>query len=312
VIAVFRTTARRITFAITLSVMLHLAVLWAPYMQLPHAKIEFPPITARLEHLPNPAAQPAAKPETSNSITRTDNHAYTKSAANTMNKMVKTVQSAEGQPFPKHIRLIFKVHKSADGFQSGEIKHQLDIDGNNYTLKAIKQASGVASLRNTDRLIQTSHGKIGEHGLQPETFDEEVFAKTGKKNNQVVFDRQVKKLLFSNGDDTLLLDDVQDTLSFMYQLSQIPLNVEFFPLQISDTTHLVQYQIEIGTKEDISTPMGKLPALHLRQMHTQGEAYFEIWLGQEYRLLPVKFSQLDGTDKMIEEFVISDIRSTEE
>jgi hypothetical protein len=58
--------------------------------------------------------------------------------------------------------------------------------------------------------------------------------------------------------------------------------------------------------------MGKLPALHLRQMHTQGEAYFEIWLGQEYRLLPVKFSQLDGTDKMIEEFVISDIRSTEE
>jgi len=87
---------------------------------------------------------------------------------------------------------------------------------------------------------------------------------------------------------------------------------EFFPMAVSDATQLQQYQIEIGAKEDIATPMGKLRTLHLRKMHTQGEAYFEIWLGLEYRLLPVKFRQVDGSDNVIEEFVISDIRAADE
>jgi hypothetical protein len=47
-------------------------------------------------------------------------------------------------------------------------------------------------------------------------------------------------------------------------------------------------------------------------MHAQGEAYFEIWLGLEYRLLPVKFSQVDSSGKVTEEFVISGIRAADE
>lgn len=47
-------------------------------------------------------------------------------------------------------------------------------------------------------------------------------------------------------------------------------------------------------------------------MHTQDEAYFEIWLGLEYCLLPVKFRQVGGSGGVIEEFVISGIRATDE
>ena len=53
-------------------------------------------------------------------------------------------------------------------------------------------------------------------------------------------------------------------------------------------------------------------ALHLRKIHAQCEAYFEIWLGLEYRLLPVKFRQIDSSDEVTDEFVIADIRAAEE
>jgi len=64
-------------------------------------------------------------------------------------------------------------------------------------------------------------------------------------------------------------------------------------------------------KRTSPTPIGKLRALHLRKMHTQGEAYFEIWLGLEYRLLPVKFHQVDSSGKVTEESVISGIRAAD-
>jgi len=53
-------------------------------------------------------------------------------------------------------------------------------------------------------------------------------------------------------------------------------------------------------------------SLPLRKIHAQGEAYFEIWLGLEYRLLPVKFRQIDSSDEVTDEFVIADIRAAEE
>jgi len=90
------------------------------------------------------------------------------------------------------------------------------------------------------------------------------------------------------------------------------MNGEYFTLPVSNGTQLQQYQIEIGAKEIIDTPMGKLRALHLRKMHLDGEAYFDIWLGLEYRMLPVKFSRVDSSNNVTEEFVISDIRAADE
>ena len=308
-IAALNSPARRLTFALSLSVLLHGALLWLPYIQLPHAQVVLPPLTARLEPLPKPAERPAAKRETDNPITRSNGSASIKAAAGTMAEMDKTEESSAAHPFLKHVRLTFVVHQGAEGSRTGEIQHQLDISGDRYTLKSVRQTSGLTSLRNSDRLIQTSHGRIGDHGLQPETYEEEAITKAGRQSLQATFDWPAQKLRFSHGDETALPADAQDALSFMYQLSQIPMSGEFFPLPVSDGAQLQQYQIEIGMKKDISTPMGKLRTLQLRKMHLQGEAYFEIWLGLEYRLLPIKFSRVDSSDNVIEEFVITDIRA---
>ena len=314
-IAALRTPARRVVFAIALSAMIHAAILWLPHLQLPHDKVQLPPLTARLEHLPLPVAQPAAKPEPVNQASEPDGSLPSKPINNTAHAMKEMEKSAAARPFPKHVQLTFAVYRGTDIFRAGELRHQLDIDGDRYTLKSVKQAAGLSSMLNGERIIQASHGKIGDHGLQPKAFKKEKITGSGKQNLKVTFDWATQNLRFSRGGIISLPTDAQDSLSFMYQLSQLSdffKHREFFPLPVSDGTQLEQLQIEIGGEEDISTPLGKLRGLHLRKMHAQGEAYFEIWLGLEYRLLPVKLRQVDGSGEVIEEIVISDIRATDE
>ena len=145
--------------------------------------------------------------------------------------------------------------------------------------------------------------------MQPDTYEEEEITRNGKQSFQVTFDWAAQKLRYSDGSATPLPADAQDNLSFMYHISRHPLNREFLAMPVSDGAQLQQYQIEIGTKEHLATPLGELRVLHLREMHAPGATYFEIWLGLQYRLLPVKFRLVDSSGKVIEEFVISDIRA---
>lgn len=301
---------RRIVFAIVLSVLVHAVILWLPYWQLPHGKVPLPPLTARLELLPKPVAQLNAKTEPVNQLSRPADSPPAKPVNNTAYAMKEMEKSAVSRQFPRHLRLTFIAYKVADIFRSGELRHQLDIHGNRYVLTSVKQATGP-----TSRLVQTSHGRIDEHGLRPEVFQEEAISANGQQRREATFDWAESSLNITDGDDTALPADTQDILSFMYQLVQFlqpPIHREFFPMPITDGAGLENTQIEIGAVENISTPMGDLHALHLRKMHGQGEPYFEIWLGLEYRLLPVKFRQVDGSGNVTEEFTISDIRASDE
>jgi hypothetical protein len=298
--------------AIVLSVLIHAAILWLPYIQLPQARVYLPPLSVKLEPLPKPVETIAAKPEPGYPLAKSEAGASAKPKTSAMAAMDRTEQTTAARPFPKHLQLRFTVYNGADGFRIGEILQQLDIQGDRYNLKSVRQTSGLASLRNRDRLTQSSRGRIVATGLQPQVFEEERITNGGKQSIQATFDQTTQKLRFSQGGDTALPADAQDVLSILYQLSQIPMQGEFFPLPVSDGKQLQQYQIEIVANEEIDTPMGKLSTLHLRKMHIRGEAYFEIWLGLEYRLLPVKFSLDDGSDNVTEELVISGIRATDE
>lgn len=314
-ITVFRTPARRIALAIALSVLIHAAILWLPYIQFPHAQVQLPPLSVRLEPLPEPAEKTTskaeqAKPEAMHPLTRSNESAKTNTGA--MAAMDRTEATADTRPFPKQLQLRYTVYNGANGFRIGEILQQLDIHGDRYNLKSVRQTSGLASLSNNDRLVQISRGRIDEHGLQPQIYEELRVTRSGKQSEQATFDWKNQKLHYSGGGENPLPETAQDTLSFLYQLSQNPVNGEFISLPVSDGAQLRQYLIEFGVREDISTPLGNLHTLLLRKMHTRGEGYFEIWLGLEYRLLPVKFSLVDGSDNVTEEYVISDIRAADE
>lgn len=307
-ITLLRTPVRRIVFAITLSALIHAAILWLPQIRWPHNEVQLPPLAVRLEPLPKPLVQPA-KPEPAKPATKPNGTASTHSTAKATDKTEKSVAH---RLFLNHIQLTFDVYGGIGGFRIGDTYHRLEINRDRYTLKAVKRITGLAGLFNDEQTTQISRGKIIERGLQPESFTEEKTTNGSKQNLKATFDWAAQKLRFGRNSEISLPDDAQDVLSFTYQLSQLSMRGEIIPLAISDGRQLENYRLEVGGEEDISTPMGEVHALHLRKMHARGEAYFEIWLGLEYRLLPVKFRRIGISDEMIEEIVISDIRIVDE
>jgi Protein of unknown function (DUF3108) len=308
VIRFLNTPVRRIAFAIAISAFVHAIVLWLPYIKFPHAKVDLPPLTVRLEQVEKSVEASSAQPIPDNPIAIGENGTLAASAPLAAVTMKKMRASNTDKLFPKHVQLTFIAYQGVNASRVGEVHHQLDVEQDRYTLHVETKTTTLTGLLKAKNFMQTSEGKFGEHGLQPEFFKEETVATRNVKSLETRFDWVNQTLYFPNGNKTALLAESQDMLSFMYQLSQIPFNGEFFPLPISDGEQLTTQQIEIGAIDDLDTPMGKIQARHLRQMHERQTPYFEIWLAPEYRMLPVKFRLANEAEETIEEFVIADIR----
>lgn len=226
--------------------------------------------------------------------------------------IARVEEPVASHPLPKHAQLKFAVYYGQDNFQIGEITHRLEISGVQYVLKAETQTTGLARLFKSYQLIQISHGKAGDFGLQPESYEEEQNVSSGKQKLNVAFNWTGNKLHFSQGGEIELASGTQDILSFLYQLSQLPLHHKVISIAITTGKKLEKYELEIGAEEEIITPMGKLRALPLRRLHSQDGDGMEVWLGLEYRLLPIKFRQIKRSGGMVLEVVISDIRVADE
>lgn len=345
-IAALRLPTRRIAFAVALSVLAHAAIIWLPQVQLPHHDLPPLPLTAKLEaprksepkpvavkpHKkqqrtsspkppassptayseptapadivpdapPPPAAEPAA-------VAETPGIAETAPAVDGAASVVAEAPVA-ANPLPRQALLTFAVYKGLDNFKIGEVQHQLEISGDEYTLYAVTQTVGLAKLFKNLQVIQISRGKTDWQGLHPESFEEERIEGGNKQSLNAAFDRPLQKLRFSHGGETALPPDAQDILSIFYQLTQLPMNRETIPIFVSNGKKLEKYEFKIDAEEEITTPMGKLRSLPLRKLHAPNEDGFEIWLGLEYQLLPIKIRIIERSGEAAGEIVISSIR----
>lgn len=172
--------------------------------------------------------------------------------------------------------------------------------------------TGLASFFKSFELNQQSSGTLTAHGLRPSEYGETKNTSKGKETLDAKFAWEEKSLFFSNGSNTRLPEQAQDIISFMYQLSQLPLDKDTIPIYISNGKKLERYELAVGEEEMIQTAIGRLRALPLRKIHAQGEEGLDIWLGMEYRLLPVKIRQIDRAGQIAGEMVISEIRVSDE
>ena len=342
-IAALRKPVFRIALALVLSIFLHSSVMWAPDMRLPHQEVVLPPLTARLEPLilpvvvPKPPPKPAPKPKkirppepkaepaspSQSAVIPATTLAEQEEAAvaepefvpnvETIPPAVAAAEPVAQHPLPKHAQLDFAVYQgSSASFMIGEVHHTLEITDGRYMLKSVTKTTGLAGFFKSYLLTQSSRGMAGNKGLQPEIFEEEKISSGSTQKLNVMFDWTAQTLQFSDGAETELPADAQDTLSMLYQLSQFSMHREIVPLTISNGKKLEKYELEIGPQEEIITPLGRLRALHLRKLHSQGEEGFEIWLGLEYRMLPVKFRHIDRSGEVAGEALIVGIRIADE
>lgn len=336
------TAGGRIALAIALSLLAHAVLMFGPNLiQLPPLETPLPPLIARLEPLPavQPAVKPAPKPHKpqkpklrptpkpaaprlpAEPATREENAPPVDETPPSVDETAPPAEekpaepmpvTAPAHPLPKHAQLTFLAYKGTR-FQIGEARHRLEIhDDHSYTLQVGINTTGLASLFKTFEMNQQSSGTISAQGLRPDEFSETRLTAKGKQELTAHFDWQNQQLEFSSGNHSALPEQAQDMLSFLYQFSQMPLDQATLDMHVSNGKKLESYQIEIGAEEDIQTHLGKLHVLPLRKLHAPGEEGLEIWLGLEYRLLPVKVRQIDRNGEIAGEMVISDIRVSQD
>ncbi len=322
--------AGRIALAIVLSLLIHAVLLFGPKLiELDPVEIPLPPLTAQLEILP--AVKPAPKPQprtparhaspATQATSRPEAPLVTGETMPPTEEVLQAAMIEEAQPvvedkpahpLPKQAQLTFIAYKGTD-FVVGEARHRLEIsDDNNYTLQVSMNTTGIASLFKTFEMSQQSSGTVSALGLHPDQFSENRITAKGKQALTAQFDWENRKLEFSNGNNSALPEQAQDILSFLYQLSQLPLDQATLTMHVSNGKKLESYQLAIGEEQQIQTRLGKIRALPLRKIHAPDEEGLEIWLGLEYRLLPVKVRQIERNGAIAGEMVISDIRVSED
>lgn len=334
-----RTPARRIALAVALSAVVHALLLWLPQVSPP--RFEPPPLpllSAKLIAIPKQAKQPPkprhtappkappkksrqhtpppvtqtvsepapsipTKPETSAAVPQ----------ALAIDGTASEVEKPDVPPLPKQAKLVFAAYRGSDHLYVGEMRHELKTGDGHYSIRAVTRTVGLARLFKSYDLTQTSSGLLTKNGdLQPERFSEERIDERGTQQFSSEFDWTAHQATFSNGTTSMLPERSQDFLSFQYQLSQTLLDRGAVPVEISNGKKLEKYHLEVIGQEDIITPMGKQPALHLSKLHAPGEEGLDIWLALNYRLLPIKFQQIDRAGKISGEIVIKEIRVSDE
>lgn len=326
-----RTPRRRIAFTLAASLLAHGLLLWLPRIKLPHFEAQLPPLTAKLEPLPNIAAQQAPKkrkakragpPAPPADIPSPQAASAALAEAGASAVALAEPAAAASTPvappavppplLPRHAQLRFAVRKGEDGFKVGEVLHRLDIIDGRYTVESATQTTGLARLFKSYNLNQTSNGTVSATGLRPDDFSEEKNDGGHIQTLTAMFDWQAHVLHFSAGGESPLSENAQDALSILYQLSQLPLQGDLLQVNISNGKKLDSYELRILAGETVSTALGKLPAVHLRKIHGRGEPGLEIWLGREYRLLPVKVQYLEPDGSVAASITITDIRVADE
>lgn len=336
-IALPRTPAGRVALAIGLSLLVHAIVLFAPMVKLQPREVQLPPLIAKLEPLPKIAAKPKpvkkpqpkpsipqpapAEPEAAQPAPQLDAATQPEPAAEPPQVQPEpapqtVVGTAEenrpAHPLPRHAQLTF-VASLPSGLEVIEARHRLDVDNErSYTLKASATTTGLARLFKAYEMNQQSIGTMTAQGLRPEAYSATRNSAGSKETSETKFDWQAKLLTFSNGKETSLPEQTQDDISYLYQLSQLPLDKGMVAIDVVRNDKLVRYELTVGEEEEIQTRLGKLRVLPLHKVHAPGEEGLDIWLGLEYRLLPVKIRHFNRAGQIDGEMVISDIRVEDE
>ncbi len=325
-------STRRILLAISISVLAHSLVLWLPRIPLPHFEKQLPPLLAKLEPLPvaapqqpkklkpKPATLPAPlqdmpAPLQASAVSPAESLAVSAPAATDSLAAAADTSEPTLTPhplLPKHAQLSFAVFRGTDGFRVGEIQHRMDIADGRYSIQATTQTTGLARWFKSYNLNQNSSGTVVTQGLKPESFSEEKNDSGSMKILTASFDWHEHVLRFSHGGDTSLHEGAQDSLSILYQLSQLSINREWVQVSISNGKKLENYILKITLDENISTAIGELKTVHLHKMHDAGEPGLEIWLAMEYRLLPVKIQYFEPDGTVAASITITDIRVSDD
>lgn len=185
---------------------------------------------------------------------------------------------------------------SRSGLALAEMTDTLRVRAGEYELVSNAQGVGIVALLARGQSIRReSRGAIGNGGLLPRSFFEQ---RGSSYRLSAEFDWQSREVVLTNAQGERsrepLVASAQDRLSFPYQLAFAPgAPPAEFSVQVADGRHLTAYAFRLVGTETIATGLGEIKALHYTKVLSGDDTAFDLWLGIEQQLLPVRVSYAD-------------------
>ena len=222
---------------------------------------------------------------------------------------------AAAPSLPRRMELIYTLHLGIDNFDVGRAVFTWETDHGAYRLVSASETTGIVDLFRPQRLTYVSEGRITEDGLRPENFAMSRLRRGRNDAAEAHLDWVTRRLTYGRAAHKRTVElppASQDIVSFVFQFALQPPAPGRVRLPITNGTRFETYEIEVRPEERIETPLGVLDALPLRQLRKEGSESIEVWLGVDYRYLPVKVRFLDREGNAVGEQIVSEIRISQQ
>lgn len=210
------------------------------------------------------------------------------------------------QPAPSRWRLNVYYGDYRNNQQLASLDYAVEHDGARYRLRTEGRAEGLAALIYSGVLNQSSTGRLSANGLAPERYAEQ---RGRRPERWVRIDYEARRVEFSNGEPVDLVDGAQDRLSMLIQLGLLArASPERFvagaAIELPEITSRTIESVHYLSHGDavLETMDGPLRALHLERNapHRQDDTRFEVWLGYDHGLLPVRIRLTDAGGRVLD------------
>lgn len=197
--------------------------------------------------------------------------------------------------WPARLNLRYRVLLGEDGFTLGRSTYTWQARDGRYTLVSVTEATGVAALLVSGRMVQHSEGRVGPAGLQPELYS---LQRSARRKDVARFDwgKGLLRQDSQQGDEPLP-SAAQDMLGFPFHLAlTLPPRTADFPLHLTNGRTLKEYTFRDLGLEPVKAGGRQVQARHLRGTRP-GEGALDVWLDSRGHRLPVMLRSLDDKGK---------------
>ena len=253
---------------------------------------EPPPVAVAVAAPPPPAESPSAQP-TAPPVAEAEPATEVAAAAMVAGR---TAASPPPAHVPGSVELLYDISGQAKSLRySADARLRWQVDGSRYEAELEISAFLVGSR------VQTSRGRLGAAGLEPERFGD----RRRSTEKAAHFDTASQRIRFSsNAPDAPLRPGAQDRLSVFLQLAGL-LNARpeayadgaHLSLQVAGTGSAEEWRFLIGPLQDVQLPAGQVSARKLtREPRHEHDSRIEIWLAPALQHLPVRIrvTEADG------------------
>ncbi len=198
---------------------------------------------------------------------------------------------------PSQFKMTYAVKMGEDGFTAGRATYLWRSEKGRYSLVNTIEATGLASLFMSGRIIQLSEGAFDETGLRPEQY---WLQRNARKQDSARFNWVAKQLSLSGGSEgASLLPQTQDLLSFPFHLAMTGRAGEAeFILSVTNGKRLQAYTFNVLGEEVLRMGESDVNVLHM-QGRREGEGTLDVWLDLRHGGLPLRIKTLDMKGKAI-------------